>query len=351
MDMEKITTMAADALARPYVRALLAFIVSLIAAKLTQFFMNRVLRWATARTKTRLDDEIVERLQSPTFVSVVLIGLAAATDMLQLPAVYGYFLLGLIKTIAVLIWTAAGIRIVGLLLQGLTRTRRRWVEARAVPLLENVGKLALFSLAIYLLLVAWHLDVKPLLASAGIAGIALGFAAKDTLANIFGGLFIVADAPYKLGNFILLDTGERGRVTKIGLRSTRLLTRDDIEITLPNAQIANSKIVNESGGPYEKARITVTIGVAYGSDIDHVRRVLLEAAGAVEEVVKDPEPRVRFTDFGDSALIFRLLCWIQEPVMRGLALDALNTRVYKMFKVEGIQIPFPQRDVHLKRPA
>ena len=120
-------------------------------------------------------------------------------------------------------------------------------------------------------------------------------------------------------------------------------------MTLPNAVIANAKIVNESGGPAVQRRVTVTVGVAYGSDVDQVRRVLLEAAGSVADVAPHPEPRVRFTEFGDSALVFRLLCWIHEPEQRGRALDALNTAVYKRFNAEGIQIPFPQRDVHLRQ--
>ena len=121
---------------------------------------------------------------------------------------------------------------------------------------------------------------------------------------------------------------------------------DDIEITLPNAQIANSTIVNESGGPWPKHRVAVTVGVAYGSDVDQVRAALLHAAGQVESVAPEPEPRVRFTEFGDSALIFRLLCWVEQPALRGLAQDELNTAVYRRFGEEGIQIPFPQRVVH-----
>jgi small-conductance mechanosensitive channel len=95
--------------------------------------------------------------------------------------------------------------------------------------------------------------------------------------------------------------------------------------------------------------VTVRIGVAYGSNVDQVRGTLLKAAGTVDLVCHQPEPRVRFTEFGDSALIFRLLCWIDRPADRGLALDLLNTAVYKQLDAERIQIPFPQRDVHLKR--
>ena len=87
--------------------------------------------------------------------------------------------------------------------------------------------------------------------------------------------FILADAPYKIGDFVVLDSGERGEVTHIGIRSTRLLTRDDIQVTIPNSVMGNTKIINESGGPTEKFRIRVIVGVAYGSDIDQVREVLM----------------------------------------------------------------------------
>ena len=144
-----------------------------------------------------------------------------------------------------------------------------------------------------------------------------------------------------------LDTGERGRVTQVGLRSTRLLTRDDVEITIPNAVIANAKIINESGGPWEKERIRIRVGVAYGSDLQLVRRVLADAASGHPNVCTDPAPRVRFRSFGDSALEHELLCWIDEPVLRGRVVDALNTSVYEKLMAAGIEIPYPKRDVYL----
>jgi MscS family membrane protein len=120
---------------------------------------------------------------------------------------------------------------------------------------------------------------------------------------------------------------------------------------VPNAAIANAKIVNETGGPHEKERVRVNIGVAYGSDIDLVREVLMEVAAASTHVAKDPEPRVRFRAFGDSSLDFQLMGWIDEPVLRGRALDELNVGVYKAFAKHEIEIPFPQRDVHLYNAA
>jgi len=348
--MSEVRVWLEEALAVPAVQALVVVLGGLLLARVVDFVIIRGLARLVRRTKTDMDDRVLAMLHRPIFVSVVLVSLHVATRLLALPATFASPLLSLLATLAILVWTTAALRLSHLLLEALGSGERRvpWVEARTAPLLDNLSKLVVVGLAVYALLVVWHLDVRPWLASAGIAGIAIGFAAKDTLANLFGGLSVIADAPYKLGDFIVLDSGERGLVTRIGLRSTRILTRDDVEITIPNGVIANAKITNESGGPYEKHRLTITIGVAYGSDVDHVRTALLAAAASVSGLSRDPEPRVRFTEFGDSALIFRLQCWIDKPAERGLMRDALNTAVYKRLMVEKITIPFPQRDVHLQ---
>ena len=147
---------------------------------------------------------------------------------------------------------------------------------------------------------------------------------------------------------IILDSGERGVVTEIGLRSTRILTRDDIEITVPNGIIGNSTITNEAGGPPSQHRIRIGVGVAYGSDLDQVIDTLQEVARDNEDILGNPEPRVRFRQFGDSSLNFELLGWIAEPANRGRVKHELNCSVYRAFNEEGIQIPFPQRDLHVR---
>ena len=217
-----------------------------------------------------------------------------------------------------------------------------------LQLLQNVIKVVSFALFVYFLFLAWNFDLTAWVASAGIVGLALSFAARDSLSNLFAGVSIVADAPYKTGDFIILETGERGVVTHIGLRSTRLMTRDDVEITIPNGVIGNSKIINEAGGPTQKHRIRVAVGVAYGSDIDHVIDVLEKVAADHDEVCPDPAPRVRFRRFGDSSLDFELLCWINQPVDRGRLSHDLHCKVYKAFATSDIEIPFPQRDLHVR---
>ncbi len=190
------------------------------------------------------------------------------------------------------------------------------------------------------------LSFTAVFASAGIAGIALALAARETLANFFGGISILMDRPFKTGDFILLESGERGMVVNVGMRSTRLLTRDDIQIAIPNSIITNTKVVNESA-PQPRFRIRIRVGVSYDADIDQVERTLLAIADENKLVSRTPEPRVRFRAFGDSALDFELLCWARSPHDKGRLIHGLNQAIYKTFKAEGIEIPFPQRDVHL----
>jgi small-conductance mechanosensitive channel len=226
--------------------------------------------------------------------------------------------------------------------------RSRLVEPRTVPVLELGWKIAAIGIGSWALLILWGVDPTAWLASAGIVGIAVGFAAKDTLANLFSGLFIVADAPYKIGDYVVLDSGERGMVTRVGLRSTRLLTRDDVEVTVPNAVMGNVKIVNESGGPYEKTRIRIQIGVAYGSDVDQVCEILENTALSHPAVSGEPAPRVRMRAFGGSSLDFELLCWIERPEHRGQLTHDLLMAVYKAFLAAGIEIPYSKHDIYVK---
>jgi small-conductance mechanosensitive channel len=333
----------------PSLLVLLVLVATVLVAKLVNWLLARVILVWARRTKTELDERIVELLRRPVQVSIVLVGLGLVTPLLALPVRVQWVTIAALWTVAILVWTSFALRFVPLVLEGLSHLEERYrvVEPRTLALFQNLSTVLLAGLGVYFLFLAWRIDVTAWLASAGIIGIAVGFAAKDTLANLFSGVFILADAPYKVGDFINLDTGERGRVTQVGLRSTRLLTRDDVEITIPNAVIANAKIVNESGGPWQKERIRIKVGVAYGSDLQATRAVLLEAATEHPDVCAEPEPRVRFRSFGDSGLDHELLCWIDGPVLRGRVTDALNTAVYEKLNAAGIEIPYPKRDVYL----
>ena len=300
--------------------------------------------------KSELDYEIVHYLTSPVLQTMVTLSLVLALATLDFPGAIEHLLIKLCFTALLLFWGRAWFRATKVILQALEAERHRFrlFQPRTVPLYEMGIKLMLLSLFVYFFFVIWGIDATAWLASAGIIGIAVGFAARDTLANLISGVSIVADAPYKIGDYIVLDTGERGLVVSLGIRSTRLLTRDDVEISIPNAVIGSAKIINESGGPWIRHRIRLPVGVAYDSDIDKVIETLKDIGAQNEAVSDEPEPRVRIRGFGDNSINLELLGWIKRPEDRGQVIHQLALEIIKRFRAEKIEIPFPRRDLHVK---
>ncbi len=310
----------------------------------------RLVRRLVRSTRTRLDDLLLDALHAPLVTSVALLGLGVAAKLMPLPGGLERVSIALLESVAIVALAQGAFRAVSSVLGHLSLHAREnaVVQPRTLPFFDMAGKALIVGTAVYFGFLAWNIDVTAWLASAGIVGLAVGFAAKDTLSNLFSGIFIVADAPYRLGDYIVLDGGLRGRVTAIGIRSTRILTRDDIEITIPNAIIANSKIINEAGGPSVRQRVGVEVEAAYGSDIDEVHRVLRTAAEGVPHVLEHPAPEVYFVAFGGSGLRHVLRVWILEPDRKEIVVHELNTRIYKAFAAAGIEIPYSKHDVYIK---
>ncbi|VAW41999.1 Potassium efflux system KefA protein / Small-conductance mechanosensitive channel [hydrothermal vent metagenome] len=329
-----------------------AIIVSIgyIVAKIIQFIVIRSASQVTKRTRTKVDDELVAMLKRPIFLTIFFFFLIVATKSLDITATFKNTSVKIILTVLVFMWMTRGFGILKLLLQVLSELRNRYkiIQRKTIPLFSLVGKIALVAIGSYFILLVWNINPTAWLASAGVIGIAVGFAAKDTLSNLFSGFFIIADTPYKVGDFVVLDSNERGMVTNVGIRSTRILTRDDVEITVPNAVIGNAKIKNQSAGRWEKFRIRIKVGVAYGSDASQVCNVLKLIGQNEPNVCKTPEPRVRMRGFGPSSLDFELLCWIEEPVLRGSVTHHLYMSIYQQFNELNIEIPYSKQDVYIK---
>jgi small-conductance mechanosensitive channel len=319
-----------------------------VAAKVADLFIDKVLKRLTAKTAISFDDQLIVLLHGPLCWTVFLLGIQHALVLRPMAMPWQTVLPAGFKTLILLIWSTAVIRLVNRLAQqNLTKVLTRGKIGRDLSLLlKNIIRVVVVASALLWLLSIWQVDLTPLFASAGIAGIAVALAAKDTLANFFGGISIFADNTFKIGDYIVLDSGERGEVVEIGIRSTRIKTRDDILITIPNSILANSKIINESA-PLPRFRMRVPVSVAYGSDLTAVEEVLLSVAEGNTNIVRDPAPRVRLRKFGESSVDFELLCWADDPSQRGLEIHNLLKEISRTFSERRITIPFPQRDVHL----
>ena len=309
-----------------------------------------ILNRLTSKTNSKIDDKIFSRLN----ITLIRVLILQAAHFLIRGWIFDEHIIGLVDslyvTLLVLYVGKALLDVSAITFQHLSEVADKytWIQQATLPLYKFIFKVVLFALQTYIIMSAWEINLTSWLASAGVMGIAIGFAAKDTLANFISGIFILVDAPYKVGQYIYIDGQTRGVVTDIGMRSTRLLTTDNVEVTVPNGVIGNSMIINETSGPSTRMRVRSTVGVAYGSDIEVVRKLLVDCTEGMPYLEPGQNTVVRFIAMGESSLDFQILVWARHPAFRGKVIDALNTRIYIALGEAGIEIPFPQRDVNVK---
>lgn len=224
-------------------------------------------------------------------------------------------------------------------------------DDRLVEFLEHIITYLVWFFALLLILSTFKIDVTPLLAGAGIAGLAIALAAQDIVSNFFSGALITVDKPFKVGDRVKIDT-HYGDIVAIGPRSTRLKTLEYQIVTIPNNKITTNIIINYSM-PDPKLKMTIPISVAYGSDIDKVTRILYEIANdaiAKEDwLLPDPKPAVFFIEFAASELKFIVQIWSKAYNTPNEVKDCINRRVNARFAEEGIEIPFQQIDIHMRK--
>ena len=222
---------------------------------------------------------------------------------------------------------------------------------RAVPVAKFAAEILILATGIFMILATLKIDITPLLASAGVVGIAAALAAQDFLGNIFGGIVLYTDGPFTEGDWVYLSN-TYGRVLHVGLRSTRIMTEDSQMMIIPNSMISNNIIMNYSK-PAEALLIRENVGVAYDSDVMLVKQSLHDAVASAAEkssaLSAEIETEVDFMEFGDSALIFELTFGAASTRVRRDAADAVNTEVIRIFRERGIEIPFPQRVITINK--
>ncbi len=332
-------------LASVYLKFLATLLLSLIAALLAKLIVRQVLKPLAKRTKTKIDDLIIRSVSAVIFYAVLVFGLKLSLGHFQFES---SALQNLVDSVLVLVVAVFLIRIIHNFAKHwkedwATKTEST-ADDRLIPLLEKILEAVVVILAVIFILDTWNVNITPLLGTAGIAGIALSFAVKDSLANIIGGIQLVVDKTFKVGDKIQLASGELGDILDIGLRSTKLRTYDNEIIYIPNGNLANAMIKNFTV-PDLSIRVNVDFGVEYGSDTRKVQEVVLEAVKGVDTVLAEPEPVVQFVKMSDFSLDHVARVWVQSYQDAFATKVAVTGAIYDALNRAGIGIPFPTRTV------
>lgn len=334
-------------LAQSLLQLLAVGVVLVTARGALRFVKNRF----AARTKTRIDDILVMMLTRCVLLSVTFWGLWRLALIWEQP--------GLAK-ILVTAWIVAFslpisrfltdlLKLSGERLTGNAVTR---LDDTALPWLNRSVQFLVIGIAVMIGLTELGINIAPLLAGASVAGFAVSFAAKDALANIIAGILLVLDRPFQVGDRIELwgtpaDQAPWGDVTEIGLRATKIRTTDNITVIIPNSIIMQRDIVNWTAGD-ESVRLRIPIGIAYDAPSEKAKAILVRIASESPDVLPQPAPVAIIRRFGDSSVNLELRVWVRDARQRRAAEDWITDRVKQAFDKEGIEIPYPKRDLYIK---
>lgn len=339
-------------IANPYLRALVIVIGVFIILKLFVFIVEKIISRFTKKTKTNLDDIIVSKSSKPISIILILIGLRLALNEFNIAQRVQEIMQNLIYS-AIIVFAGYVVYVIidnflNVFWKKLSKKTKSDLDDSLSSLVHSILKAAWIVFVLLYILDLWGIQIGPFLAGLGIGGIAIAFALQESLSNIFGGISVIIDKTIKVGDVVYVKDDIKGEVLNVGLRSTKVRNWDNEVIIVPNSIIANSKIQN-LGQPELKSRVVINFGVAYGSDINKVKKIVLGELKKIKNVSKEPEPVVRFMNMGDSALEFVAQFHVDSFEFRIGAIDEANTKIYNALNKNGIEIPFPQMDVHVKK--
>jgi MscS family membrane protein len=222
-------------------------------------------------------------------------------------------------------------------------------------LLIRFSDFIVYTVAIIIALDTLGINVVPFIAGAGVAGVAIGFAAKDTLSNLIAGVLLIIDRPFEVGDRIEVWNAPAGSATwgdvlDIGLRATKIKTTDNIVIIIPNNEIMLRDIINYTIIS-ENIRVRINIGIAYDADLQKAKKIILEGAKTTEWVLDDPPPKVVVRNFGESSVDLQLRVWINDARQRMNTISYITDKVKEAFDAGGIEIPYPKRDIFITQKS
>lgn len=339
-------------IANDWLRSGLIFLAVFIWVRLLIYVLSHVVPFFTKKTKTELDDIILSRVSGPFTLLALLAGIKFALLELRIREHIDVVVQHVMTTSMIFVGSVLVYYIIDAFIEvgyrDFGRKVRKKVNESLLQFFHSLLKIVVIVGAFLVTLASWGIEIGPLLAGLGVAGIAVAFALQSTLSNIFGGISMLLDRSISVGDMVNLDDGTGGHIMKINLRSTKIRTFDDELVIVPNGKLSESNIKNLAL-PTPITRVALPFGVAYGSDIAKVKKIALREVAKVSYIDKEKGVKIRFLEMGDSSLNFKVYFYVDSFDNLLDAKDEANTLIYEALGKAGIEIPFPQMDVHLKK--
>jgi len=335
-----------------YLRALVIFLISYVVMQLMLFISEKVFLRLAKKTKTNIDDLLVEKTRVPLAVAVMFLGARVAAEALEFSEAVNTVIVRILNSLIAINIAYVIITVINLFIDNWGKTLAKRTKSETdeglLTIFHRIVNIVMYALAGIYVLNIWGISVGPILASLGIAGIAVAFALQNTLGNIFGGISIIMDKAIRIGDIIQLDDGTLGEVKHVSIRSTKIRTFDNELVTIPNGKLADSKITNWYL-PNREVRINVNFGVEYGSNVAKTKKVVMDILTADKKVLKDPAPSVLFLKMSDFSLDFVARGWIEDIKDKLEVKERLTAAIYECLGRNKIGIPFPTRTLYLKK--
>ncbi|MBI4453432.1 mechanosensitive ion channel family protein [Candidatus Woesearchaeota archaeon] len=327
--------------------AISIFLIYLIVAKILLFIFKTYFTEVVKKTKTKMDDIIVDRVEYPLSWSIILLGILISLNTIDYTQIYAQaYIIPIIKTLIVALVIHTLIKLTDDLLEEWWRETPTTINEDIIQITSNFIKILFIFIGLVILLAIWGLNIKSLLLSVGIISVVLGFALKGTLDNIFSGISLMLEHSFRVGDVIKLETNEVGEVLHIGLRSTKIKTYDNELLVVPNSVLGNMRIINYAK-PDNNLRVVLPVNVVYGSDIEKVKKVLLNAVKGMKQISLPNMTKAIFVKMGDYSLDFKLLFFIDDYKNKYLAESQALSLVYNALKKNKIEIPYPTRTLYM----
>lgn len=330
------------------VSIIMAFVIGFLLSRLVYFALEK----AFARTETIYDDAFLKVIRHQISLVFIVVGFQIGT--LRLPfidVIIKQWLNQLFITIYVIAATIILWRLIDLVVDWYRNEVEPDREANQTDtfllLLHRIARVLLITISAIMLLSLYNINVNALIAALGVGGLAISLAAQDTLSNVIAGVMIMIDQPFRVGDRIEIQgLGTWGDVVDIGLRTTRIRTRDNRLVIVPNNSIATDQVVNYTY-PDPQYRIQIEIGVGYGQEIEAVRKIIIDAVSQVEGVLFDHPVDALYVEMGESAMTFRVRWWIESFVDTRRMFDAVNSALQIALDEAGVEMPFNTYDINI----